>query len=210
MEVIELPKKLFVNVEDKGSKVNDKYGKIMDYNTCYWNCLESFMKKAGQYEFLNILELKKITTTDLPFNYIFTRSIDDPSQIGSCADHRVMQKTCNIFKINIYVLTSGTHIYKFRSNRDSESLCLFLHNNHFKIVNDETSKLLMIEVSKNPNLVLDIIPQSNGRHRKRGKDSSKSYKNKLLEVKCNKIDIFNDKIKVTKDIEKKVRKRGKR
>lgn len=208
MQVIDLPKKLFVNAEEKGSIIKDKYGKVIDHNTCYWNCLESFMKKTGQN--FNILELKKLTTSDLPFNYIFTGYSDDPSQIGSYADHRVIQKTCNIFNINIYVLTSGTHIYKFKSYEYSESLFLFLHNNHFKIVNDERSKLLMIEIYKNPNLVLDIIPQSNNKHRKRGKDNSNSYKNILLEKKCNKINIFDEKVIATKVIEKKVRKRGKR
>ena len=168
MQVIELPKKLFVSAEEKGSVIKDIYEKVIDYNTCYWNCLESFMKETRQDMITSISEYKNKTTTNLPFNEIFIKTKDNPNKKGSCADHRVILKTSTLFDLDIYILTSGTHIYKF-GNYNSEPLCLFLHRNHFKIINDATSKLQMIEISKNPYLVLDIIPKLNGKHRKRGK-----------------------------------------
>ena len=222
MIIVELPKKLYVNVQDCGSKfIGKTSGKVLDYNTCYWNCLGTFLDGKGLLLESNLTMLKKETTNNLPFGATFNDS-QDPSNIGSCADSRVILKTTELYMFNIYLITSGSHIYKFGNYNDveSEAMFIFLNNNHFQLVSDEVSKDKMLKCLANPLYALTLSPEKNKKsRRKRGKakesieeDSYKSVaKNRskkytsqfegMANVQRNLVDLFD---KSTK------RKRGKR
>ena len=215
MFTIELPKKLFVETRDCGSTFNTNTGKIKDKNTCYWNCLYFYLTNILEYKNIDIFELKHDTTINLPFNKILIGK-NDPSIKGNLADHRVIQRTIEIFSINICLLTSGTHIYNFETN-SNDTMCLFLHNNHYTLVEDIIYIKRMLFLLINKELVLNFQPLSNSKkRRKRGKNKiiNNSYKNILLNKHKKEENLFNTNlIEIPKPqilFEKPKRKRGKR
>lgn len=213
MNTIELPKKLYVKTRECGSRFVTKTGQVVDKNTCFWNCLFVFLTKTLGYREVNIIKLKNDTTVDLPFQMILNGN-QDPSQKGSLADHRVIQKTVDIFKINICLLTSGTHIYNFKVDPSNNTMCLFLHKNHFTLVEDDLFIQRMLSTSLNPNLVLGFQPVGISKNRKkRGKKGEKDTFIKVLK-NGNKESLFETNLKEVPGakilFEKPKRKRGKR
>ncbi len=183
METIPLKKKLFVKATECGSKYLTSDGSIADSNTCFWNCLQSFLNNTLAMN-VNLLTLKEITTRALPFNFLLTGN-QDPSRRNGYADHRVIQKTVELFGINVCLLTSGTHIYKFNAGKEKPTMCLLLHRNHFRLVDDDIYIQRMISVVENPDLVIDFIPEkSSSSRRKRGsKNNGNTYKSVLTNDK---------------------------
>lgn len=222
MFVVELPKKLYVNVKDCGSKFIGKIsGNVLDYNTCYWNCLGTFLGEKGLLVENDLNKIKKETTSNLPFGGVFGAE-QDPSKIGSCADSRVILKTTELYMFNIYLITSGSHIYKFGSfnDKENEPMFILLNNNHYQLVTDDISKDKMLKCLEKPSYALTLAPEKGKKsRRKRGKgkesledDSFKSaaknsnskYRSKFEEiasVQRNLTDFFDKSVK---------RKRGKR
>jgi len=181
-----LPRKLFVVTKECGHiflKISSgKPPFICDENTCFYNCLDLFIKKNNILtpNDFNIIKLKGLLTTNLPFANIFTNK-DDPSKYGICADHRVVQKAAIQFGINIFVLVSGSYIYKFSPYYKSElTMYMFLHKNHYKLVTDELSQSHMHDVFINPYLVFQMIPPKSKKRRKRGKKKNTDYRDALL------------------------------
>jgi hypothetical protein len=177
---IELAKKLYVKTRECGSTfVESITGNIIDSNTCFYNCLRAHIRDKQIVipdNIGNIQDLKTVMTTDLPFSNILIGKYD-PSRKNVPADHRVIVRASEMLGIDIYILTSGTHIYKFGHNNDlSKTLCLLLHRNHYQLVNDETYIIRLQEVFINPLLVLDFQGGGKGQRRKRGKKKSYSYK----------------------------------
>lgn len=192
-----LPGKLFVNASECGSVFIDRQtARVIDKNTCFYNCLYKFLVQKRNEKNINILQLKRILTNDLPFANILVGN-DDPSRFGICADHRVIEKTCEMFKINIYVLTSGTHIYRFGShkNEDNSFLCLFLHRNHYKIVDEKSEETKIISVFTNPNRVFEYRDVSL-RRKKRSKNKNTPYKDALRNKSNNSNCNFDNSIQI--------------
>lgn len=215
MKTIALPKKLFVKSRECGSRFINSTGQIIDKNTCFWNCLYVYITNTLKRNDINIAKLKYDTTTDLPFGNILVGN-QDPSLKGNLADHRVIQKTVEMFNMNIYLLTSGTHIYEFRSYGSEFTMCLFLHKNHFTLVEDELYVQRMLSVSKDPNCIFTFQTISSNKRRKRGKNNDGTYKSALIKGdQCQwKTNIFEESLKDTPKgvvlFEKVKRKRGKR
>lgn len=176
---VQLQKRLFVKTEECGSKFVDKStGFIIDSNTCFYNCLYKFItsnKILVPENIKNILDIKRTLTTDLPFDFIFIGN-DNPANKNIPADHRVANKASQVFKINIFILTSGTHIYKFGNYE--KSLCLFLHKNHYQLVSDNNYSERMQSVFIAPESIFDICIKSDKR-RKRGKKKNSPYKDAI-------------------------------
>ena len=212
METIPLQKKLYVKSTECGSIYLNSNGSINDINTCFWNCLHYFLKnKLGKN--VNLLTLKYLTTFDLPFQHLLL-GVQDPSKKNGLADHRVIQKTVDLFQINICLLTSGTHIYNFKYGKEKDTMCLFLHKNHFKLVDDQVYEKRMISVAENPNLVLNFFPEKTSKsRRKRGiKKKGKTYKTVLNnDGKPSIFDVNLEEAPTAKALfENQKRKRGKR
>ena len=215
----ELAKKLYVKTRECGSTFVDPTGKIIDSNTCFYNCLQTHIRDKNiptPDHISNIKYLKIAVTTDLPFTNILVGN-DDPSRKCVSADHRVIEKTSDIFGIDIYILTSGTHIYKFGSNNNlSNTMCLLLNRNHYQLVDDEMYVIRLLEVFMNPLLVLDIQRGGQGQRRKRGKKKPYSYKDAVkLKSKLCKESSFLNSFQVLSSCQKlsfgkRQRKRGKR
>ena len=212
MQAIPLKKKLFVKATECGSRYLTSDGLVMDSNTCFWNCLQTFLMNTLNIN-VNLLILKKITTRDLPFDFLLSGN-QDPSRINGYADHRVIQKTVELFGINVCLLTSGTHIYNFIAGKEKATMCLLLHRNHFRLVDDDTYIQRMIAITKNPNLDLDFVPEKSSKtRRKRGKkNKGNTYKSVL--TNDNEKSVFDEILEETPSgkvlFEAPKRKRGKR
>lgn len=219
MEAVVLPKRLFVKTRECGNSFMNQSKQIVDKNTCFWNCLYFFLVQKKSLKEINIAKLKYDTTLNLPFQNILIGN-QDPSKKGQMADHRVLQKSVEIFGINIYLLTSGTHIYRFLFNEykdePSDTMFLFLHKNHFTIVEEDVYIQRMISASINPLTVLDFNPVSSSCRRKRGKKKGNTFRNVLVHGDTSKVvslfeaTLNETPIPKTLIFEKKQRKRGKR
>lgn len=212
MKTIQLPKKLYVKARECGSKFTNSEGGIIDMNTCFWNCLYFFFTNILRKE-VNIYTLKQLTTDDLPFNYILVGN-QDPSRKGGLADHRVIMKTVEIFRINICLLTSGTHIYFFDAGDVNETMYLFLHKNHFRLVDDDIYIQRIMTVLSNPNSVMDIVPEFSNSRRKRGKVKEGTFRQALVKGNTRDVSLFETNLKdipeAKKLFESPKRKRGRR
>jgi hypothetical protein len=216
----ELAKKLYVKTRECGSTfIETKTGKITDSNTCFYNCLQTHIRDKNistPDHISNIKDLKIAVTTDLPFANILVGN-DDPARKCVPADHRVIEKASDIFSIDIYILTSGTHIYKFgHNNNSSNTMCLFLNRNHYQLVDEEIYVIRLLEVFMNPLLVLDIQKGGQRKRRKRGKKKTYSYKDATIsKPKSYDESTFSNSFQVLASCQKlnfgkKQRKRGKR
>lgn len=169
MSTTQLSRNIFVPVKECGSVIintsdglkivpGNKRGNnpSIDWNMCFYTCIMSHLLDKMTSDFwrklsLNysselspsqiLLKFKEYLTASLPYANIFTGN-EDPRQLGSPCDHRVIQKAANVFKTTIYILEGGNKIYRFTPEytESTSTMCLFFYKFHYRLVEDETYK----------------------------------------------------------------------
>lgn len=219
-----LPGKLYAKSEECGKEFTSKNGSHHT-NACLYMCIKKWInsndnrkEKFHKKEIMDIGCLKNILTFNLPFSDVIA---EDPSCDDGLADHRVLLRFSDMFKINIYLLHRGSSMYYFgNDNPECDKMYILLRNNHFTLVIDKISILRMIECFNNPDFVLFIKPEKKGKHRrKRGKEKIKDYKNAVIGKNSTEMelqDLFRNRYNVLKyetdlvSTSKKNNRRGKR
>ena len=186
MTTTNLSRNIFVPVKECGSVIiRDTKGKfqivspdkrdknpVLDWNLCFYTCLMHHLKDKMVPDFwrklsimyspkidpsLILMKFKKYLTSSLPYANVFTGK-EDPSNVGSACDHRVIQKAATVFKVNIYILHGGNKIYHFHPQyaESTSTMCLFFNKFHYRLIEDETYKDNLIFLLKYPDRIDEI------------------------------------------------------
>jgi len=155
----------------------EKPRNLLEWNACFYACLANFILEHPQrYQdifqkieirytpftelprkrqlAILIMRLKKLLTNDLPFANVLDTQ-DDPSLKGIPVDDRVITNAAYILRSRIIILKSGNTIFLNSSekrvwNVPKATICLFLHNMHYRLVTRDMDIQNMIQLVESP------------------------------------------------------------